>query len=80
MCDDYLDDDYMDDDFYEDCEDMDACEEQGLVDSDEQTDIDEDADKGIPLDEFIFWGGFIGINVDEERKKSRKNNKKDSIS
>lgn len=65
--DDYFDDDYMDDEL-DDCYDaIDICEEELLDDSDEQTDIDETHKEGISFEEFLFWGGFLGMNIDEER-------------
>ncbi len=57
------------DDFYEDCEDMDTWEEQELDEPDEKTDSDKDGDEDISLEDFMFWGGYLGINVDEERIK-----------
>lgn len=74
--DDYGFDDDYDDDFYEDCEDMDARDEQDLDEPDEEAGTDENIDEGISLEDFIFWGGYLGINLDEERRVKIKDKKK----
>lgn len=38
--------------------------------------MDNDLDDDYMDDDFMFWGGFLGINIDEEREEKRGKKKK----
>ena len=76
------DDDFMDDDIPvdEDCEEMGVIEGDISSDGDNALDVEESSSSGISLEDFTFWGGFLGINIDEEREERRRKKKKREFS
>lgn len=79
---DFIDDDFIDDDIPvdEDCEEMDIMEDDSFGDIDNSLDVEETSEGGISFDDFLFWGGFLGINIDEERLDRRRKKKKREFS
>lgn len=74
----YYDNDFMDDDIPvdEDCEEMDIIEGDISDDADNFFDVEDTPEPSISFDDFLFWGGFLGINIDEEREERRRKKKK----
>ena len=80
---DYFDDDFMDDDMIpeDDFEDMDGIEGGDIIEQDQNTlDVEETPENGISLEDFLFWGGFMGMMIDEEREEKRLAEKADRTS
>ncbi|MBN2059913.1 MAG: hypothetical protein JW882_05790 [Deltaproteobacteria bacterium] len=71
MCDDYFDDDYMDDiQVEEEFEDMDIMECDIPNGPDKSVEMEEvPVEKGISFEDFLFWGGYLGIMIDEEEEE-----------
>jgi hypothetical protein len=75
--DDFFDDDYIEDDFGENFDDgLEIVEDNTAHDIEQE----EPLEPGISFDDFLFWGGFLGINIDEEREERRRKKKKREIS
>jgi len=75
MCDDYFEDDFddgFDDDFDDGFETMDDSPINDNVEL-------EDSSPNNPLsfENFLFWGGFLGMNIDEEREDRHRKKKKE---
>ena len=79
---DFYDDDFIDDDISEnlDCGEIDITEGDIFGDADNSMDAEDAPKPGISFDEFLFWGGFLGINIDEERMERRRKKKKRELS
>ena len=75
--DDFFDDDCIEDSFGENFDDGLEIVEDNTVHDIEQ---EEPLEPGISFDDFLFWGGFLGINIDEEREERRRKKKKREIS
>ena len=66
--DDFFDDDCIEDSFGENFDDGHEIVEDNTAHDIEQ---EEPLEPGISFDDFLFWGGFLGINLDEEREDRR---------
>ena len=79
MCDDYYDDDFMDDDIPidVDCDEMDIKEVDISTDVDNSMEEEDSSSSGISLEDFTFWGGFLSLNLEEERMERRRRKKKE---
>lgn len=73
-------DDFFDDEFDGDCEDMDIMEEEIHDDTEISLDVEGTPEPAISFEDFLFWGGFLGINIDEERDERRWKEKKKVLS
>ena len=66
--DDFYDDDFFEDEFDEDFDDGFEMVEDNIV---QDVENEESLESGISFEDFLFWGGFVGINIDEEREGRR---------
>jgi hypothetical protein len=75
--DDFTEDDFDEEFFTDDCLDGADMEGHSVL---ENVDKDElSSDVPFTLEQFTFWGGYLGISLDEERMERRlKKKKKDS--
>lgn len=70
MCD----DDYFEDDFSEDFDDFETEDNS----HNEDLELEDNSPKDpLSFENFLFWGGFLGMNIDEEREERRRKKKKE---
>jgi len=72
--DDYYDDDYFEDEFDDGLDDGFEMTEDSTINDGSEIENDSPKD-GFTLEEFTFWGGFLGMNIDEERERRRRKKK-----
>lgn len=63
------------DNFYDEDFDEPEIEDNSLNENLELGDMS--PQEPFTLEEFTFWGGFLGINIDEERKDKKRKKKKE---
>ena len=74
-------DDYMEDDgFDEECDEINIMEGDISTDVDNSLDVEDTYEPVISFEDFRFWGGFLGMNIDEEREERRRKKKKREFS
>ena len=68
-----FDDDYIEDDFGEDFENgLEMMEDDSAQDIERDEHFEEPVESGISFEDFLFWGGFMGMMTDEEREERRR--------
>ncbi len=69
----------MDDDFYDPDDDyggdFDEFESEDTPIKDDLENEDEPSKDGFSFEDAMFWGGYLGMNIDEEREDRRRRKK-----
>ena len=75
-----FDDDFFEDEIGEDFDDgLEITEDDIAQDIEKDEHFEEPLESGISFEEFLFWGGFLGINIDEEREERRRKKERNNL-